>query len=292
MFTASSGRTLSFDDVGDHTGHPVLYLHGTPDSRLARHPDDELLNEAGVRLIAVDRPGYSASTPPDLGAPKDIHKGFAADVSELLHSLRLDDVSLLAWSGGALSAVALAADAHLATKVDHVVVVAGIVPREAYDDGDVLAAAQGRATLLDMADEMTPEDFAGTVAPMLAPSPCDLPTAREHQGEQREPLDQEALSKVPGAAEQMARALVEGVSRGLGGVAADLVAQSYLGTVGDLSTVEVPVSLVYGDGDTTAPPSFGRWYQRRLPNAELRVEPGAGHVLLLTHWREILSLSL
>src|SRR5687767_7492450 len=44
------GRTLALDDVGDPAGAPVLYLHGTPDSRLARHPDDDLAAAAGVRL--------------------------------------------------------------------------------------------------------------------------------------------------------------------------------------------------------------------------------------------------
>ena len=38
-------RTLTLDDVGDPEGVPVLYLHGTPDSRLSRHPDDGVRHE-------------------------------------------------------------------------------------------------------------------------------------------------------------------------------------------------------------------------------------------------------
>ena len=53
----ADGRQLCFDDVGDPAGRPVLYVHGTPDSRRARHPDDAVLPAAGVRLVAVDRPG-------------------------------------------------------------------------------------------------------------------------------------------------------------------------------------------------------------------------------------------
>ena len=37
--TLPDGRTLAYDDVGDPAGTPVVYLHGTPDSRLARPPD-------------------------------------------------------------------------------------------------------------------------------------------------------------------------------------------------------------------------------------------------------------
>jgi pimeloyl-ACP methyl ester carboxylesterase len=57
------GRTVGYDDTGDPAGRPVLYLHGTPDSRLSRHPDDGLAAAAGVRLLAVDRPGYGATSP-------------------------------------------------------------------------------------------------------------------------------------------------------------------------------------------------------------------------------------
>src|SRR5687768_13283575 len=32
------GRTLAFDDIGDPGAPAVVYLHGTPDSRLARPP--------------------------------------------------------------------------------------------------------------------------------------------------------------------------------------------------------------------------------------------------------------
>jgi pimeloyl-ACP methyl ester carboxylesterase len=54
---------MAVDEVGDPAGAPVLYLHGTPDSRLARHPDDGLAAAAGVRLLAIDRPGYGGSSP-------------------------------------------------------------------------------------------------------------------------------------------------------------------------------------------------------------------------------------
>ncbi len=51
--TLADGRQLGFDDVGDPEGIPVLYVHGSPDSRRARHPNDRLAAELGVRLVAV-----------------------------------------------------------------------------------------------------------------------------------------------------------------------------------------------------------------------------------------------
>ena len=63
LLTLPDGRTLAADDVGAPGGRPVVYVHGTPDSRLARHPDDDLARRLGVRLVAVDRPGFGHSSP-------------------------------------------------------------------------------------------------------------------------------------------------------------------------------------------------------------------------------------
>ena len=57
------GRQLAYELFGSAKGRPVVFHHGTGDSRLARHPDDRLITEAGVLLITVDRPGYGGSSP-------------------------------------------------------------------------------------------------------------------------------------------------------------------------------------------------------------------------------------
>src|SRR5436305_12774102 len=60
--TTSDGRTLAFCEWGDPHGSPIFSLHGTPGSRLSRHPDEDVYVQAGVRAITYDRPGYGAST--------------------------------------------------------------------------------------------------------------------------------------------------------------------------------------------------------------------------------------
>ena len=59
--TLADGRDLGFDDVGDPEGAAVIFVHGTPDSRRSRHPDDDRARALGVRLVAVDRPGTIAA---------------------------------------------------------------------------------------------------------------------------------------------------------------------------------------------------------------------------------------
>jgi pimeloyl-ACP methyl ester carboxylesterase len=268
-------RDLSYDDVGDPEGTPVVFLHGTPDSRLSRHPDDGLAASAGVRLLAVDRPGYGGTSPGPFGDR----------VAALLEKLGIERAAVVAWSGGALAGLELAATSGWATSLH---IVGGLVPVEAYDDPDVRAAAEARLGLLEMSAAFPPDELAAAVAPMLAPYPCDHALALEHQREHRDPAEQARIAAVPGAVDRMADGLVEAVRLGLAGVEADLVDQ-VRPLRADLREIAVPVQLWYGAEDQVTPPAFGEWYAGCLRTAALRVVPGAGHYLPLTHWPEILA---
>lgn len=277
--TLPEGRTLGYDDVGDPGGAVVVYLHGTPDSRLARHPDDTLAARAGVRLLAVDRPGYGRSSP--------AASSFAEDLATLLDALGIDKATILAWSGGALAGFTATAAPRLAGRVTALHVVAGVVPREAYDDHAVRQAAPERLGMIELGDQLPAGELANTVAPLLAPYPCDRTLAAQHQREQRSAEDQAALATVAGAVDQTADALVEGVRAGLGGVRADVEAQVRRGVV-DLDGVRPPVKLTYGARDRVTPTAFGAWYAERIPQARLRVVGDAGHYLFFTHWDQLL----
>ncbi|HKE76154.1 MAG TPA: alpha/beta hydrolase [Acidimicrobiales bacterium] len=277
---------LAVDDVGDPDGAPVLYLHGTPDSRLSRHPDDGLAAAAGVRLLAVDRPGYGASPPLPVGTDAAWPDAVAAAVAATLDDCGVaGPCGVLAWSGGALAGVALGA--LLADRVAALGIVGGLAPRQAYDDPAVRAAGAGRLGVIELADALPPGELGEAVAPLVAPYPCDLALAADHQAEQRDPAGTAELATVPGAAERLAVGLVEAVRPGLAGVAADIEAQARPLAV-DLGRVACPVRLWYGEHDTVTPPAFGEWYTAHLPDATLEVVPGAAHYLALTRWADLL----
>jgi pimeloyl-ACP methyl ester carboxylesterase len=59
-----------------------------------------------------------------------------------------------------------------------------------------------------------------------------------------------------------------------------------------LEDVRVPVFLRYGDADVIVPSAHGEHMAGRLPNSELRVYPGEGHVGSLGASREIFDALL
>lgn len=278
-FELEGGRVLAYEDVGDPRGRPVVYLHGTPDCRLARHPDDSVAASCGVRLLAIDRPGYGGTTPTPRRA------GVADDVARLLDHLRIPSAALLGWSSGGLAA--LSARSHLGERCSSATLVGTLPPVEAYGDADLVAAlGPSRRSFVELAIDGPAEEIAAEVAPYLVPDPLDLELARAHVLEGAGDLGAAELASVPGALDQMARALVEAVRQGTAGIEADLVHQLQPGL--ELHGFGLPLHLVHGELDPVSPPVVGRWIAARVPGATVEVVPEAAHHVLFPHWERIL----
>lgn len=271
---AEHDRVIAADLIGDVPHDPVVYLHGTPDSRLARHPDPRATYAAGIGLIAVDRPGFGHS-----GADPDATPmRFGRDLVALLDHLGVDRVGVAAWSAGAIWALGLAASAP--ARVSSVLIVGGLVPFEAFDDPAVEAAAgDARLGMVESARDLGAGVAAEMIGPLLVPDPPTPQAALEHRAEHGAP----ELTAIPGADEQMAAATIDAVRFGTDGLIHDLEVQ--LSPSGlDLGSIDVPVHLVTGADDTVCPPAFAEWFAARLPRATVTVVPGAGHGLLLADW--------
>lgn len=282
-FTLADGRTIGFDDVGEPAGVPVLFVHGTPDSRRARHPDDGLAAELGVRLVAVDRPGFGLSTPHRAATVGS----FADDVVAVADQLGIHAWRPFGWSAGSVFALAVAA--RHPRRVERVAVAAGLVPFEAYSEPGLLDDADGgRHMVAELGAELGAAGLAEVAAPMLAPYPCDQALAREHVTESADSRRLADLAAVPGALEAMAAGVVDAVAGGLDGLHRDLELQVEAADV-SWADVTAPVDLWFGGRDSTAPPSFGRWWADHLPDASLVVDEEAGHLIALTHWTQILE---
>jgi pimeloyl-ACP methyl ester carboxylesterase len=285
--TLPDGRSLAYDDVGAPDGEVVVYLHGAPDCRLARHPDDGLAARAGVRLLAVDRPGYGHSDP----ARIHTFSGVATDVGHLLDTVGVERCRLLAWSAG--GPPALAAAAALGERCAGVTLYAASPPLEAAEDPAALDGMPRKRALMEAALEgVSAEEIAAEVGPMMlpvVPVPADLAVelVRESLGS-RARADVES---VPGMVEALAAAQVESASlHGRAGVEHDMRCEFSRGHAGEVLAASCPVRLVYGSADGVAGPPIGEWYLPRLEDATLEIWDGGTHHSLFPRWAELIAL--
>lgn len=273
----ADGRRLAVDDRGDRSGSPVLFVHGTPDSRLARHPDDGIAAALGVRLLAVDRPGIGHSDPDPSATPSSV----ADDHVAVLDHLGIERAGVLAWSSGAVPALALAG--RHPDRIDRLLLVAPLVPADAYGDVAVLdGAGDQRRLFADLLGTDTPDEIGRELAMWLVPPELDEPTARAMLADSLAALD-----SVPGAGDALVGALRATVAQGMTGLEREIAAQAtLLGPL--LDAISAPTAVHVGDHDAVTPPPMARWLAGRL-GAELHLHPGAGHTLAITSWAELLT---
>lgn len=273
------GRLLACDDVGDPAGRPVVWLHGAPDCRLARHPDDGLAAAAGIRLVAVDRPGYGWSDPP---APTP--RTFGDELGLLLDHLGVDGCAVAAWSAGV--PWALGAAAVLGDRVERVVTYGAVAPLEAMRDDAAVATASGTRAHLVGED---PDALADELAMLLVPTaPVPLEQARDQVLETVAP----AVAAERDIVEALARSLAAAVDRHAdAGLRSDLVVQYSPGVPDLLDAVRCPVVLVHGTADPVAGPAVGAWFASHLADGRAEVWDGAPHQGVLLEWERFLALT-
>lgn len=103
--TLRDGRKLAYHVEG--SGVPVVVYHGMGSSRftwVSKRPLSSIC--PGIRLIAVDRPGYGDSSPPPAGYSYTMA---AADLAELVDDLGIKEFCVAGHSSGGPFALAAAA---------------------------------------------------------------------------------------------------------------------------------------------------------------------------------------
>src|SRR5215472_17164585 len=98
------GRALGYMQVGPSDGYPLFYFHGHQSSRLEVLLWAEMALAAGVRMIALDRPGIGRSDPKAGYHLLD----WPDDVEEVANQLGIERFAIAAVSGGGAYALACA----------------------------------------------------------------------------------------------------------------------------------------------------------------------------------------
>lgn len=253
------GRLLAWRWVGDVSAPPILWLHGSANTRMS-------VSASGVhaRMLAVDRPGFGRSS----RCPGRGLRSVADDMDYLLDHLGVERVAVIGVSAGGPHALAFAA-CH-ADRVASVGVVSGACPLTPAERSGVVAtnrvagvaATQGWAALHDVLDGLRRRLLVdGDLSVLSDAAPEDL----ERMEDRADEADSRRLR---------AEALRQGAAGWTDEALAIMTAWDF-----DLDDVTATVTWWHGELDRTVPVSAARRVANRLPHCELIVVPNRGHKL-------------
>jgi pimeloyl-ACP methyl ester carboxylesterase len=270
------GRLLGYGERGAAEGLPVLDFHGNPGSRLSFWGADDVIRQAGVRLISVDRPGIGLSSPRAGRRVAD----WAADVEGLADALGLGRFAVMGHSVG--SAYAAACAHGLRERVTAAALVSPIIPLDSPGAFEELGKPGQWLLARDRPRTLRVSIRTLFLLARVAPS-----AARRVFGSRSTPAER-AISSRP---EVMARALAsarESTRQGADGLVEDMRV-AILPWGFDPAEIRTPLFVWQGDHDSSIAEAWGDWWAENVASATLIRCPGEGHLLIEERIGEILA---
>jgi pimeloyl-ACP methyl ester carboxylesterase len=273
---AADGRILSVLVVGPPEADPAFFLHGTPGVLGLPDRDVEEGARRSLRHVLYSRPGYGESD----RLPGRSIADCAADVEAIADELGIGDFHVVGESGGASHALACAA--LLPSRVRAVAVLSGIAPPAAegldWEEGmgegnrrEFAAMWKGADVLRGfLEDEVRELRSIETKAQLLAALDGHL-------------CDADRAVVEGGFGEYLLAAWRRIGEDGIEGWLDDDLAHGRDWGFG-LEQVLSPVTVWHGREDTFVPWRHAEWLADRLPNAELHLLDGEGHISLVSHY--------
>jgi non-heme chloroperoxidase len=252
----ATGRTVHYIDDGDPEWCPLLFFGGAGTTARAFRLLEfarTLRRQLGIRVVSVERNGLG-QTPFDPEVGPDEH---AADVWSLLDHLLIDEVSVVAISGGGPYAAHVAAAGPDRIRSMH-----------------LACAVSGR--LGEVAEDRSPALIAADPASWWR-FPASSPVHR-----------------VPGFADSVIEEATRGVFARGRDIPPDGLTQAFAwyreATLPDLSAVGAPGFLYWGDADAVVPLDHLHRWRAALPHVvRARIYDGEGHDVQYRHWDQILA---
>lgn len=274
------GRRLAYAEYGDPAGRPALYCHGFPSSRREARLLEPAATRLGVRLIAIDRPGYGGS---DYWAGRTI-ASWANDCARLLDHLGFAQVALIGVSGGGPFALACAARIpHRLTACTLVCALGPIYLPEVL--GTMAWPARTALQLVRTLPKAAGLVYGRHSTAVLA----RWPTLIEHVRDAAAPVVDRALLAEPRIRDIMNGNIRDALGAGALGARQDIQLYTRPWDL-PLTAIPVPIVLWHGDLDGSVPVAHARWYLRHLPRCTGHIVPGEGHFSLpLGHAEAILG---
>jgi pimeloyl-ACP methyl ester carboxylesterase len=273
--TVSDGRRVDTYVGGDPHGPAVLVQHGMPQSRLVATHLEDAARAAGVRLLALSRPGFGHSSP---ATPSLSSRG--RDALEVADALGAETFAVLGISfGGPFAAATAAVDRDRVTALG---ICVGIGPWRVLDADDPELAAE--LELLELDDQGRTDEAIEAYRQLMAGVFDDL-LAKETNEELMVALDAlispDGLRDVdledfpPQWRDRFARDVREALTT-YDGMALDNITAGREWDI-DLTAIRQPTHLWYAADDHLVPIEHARWWHAQIPHAQLTIRPDTGH---------------
>lgn len=264
------GRILAYARFGHAAGHPIIYCHGSPASRMEASVFDKAADELGIAVFAPDRPGLGYSQ----FIPERSILGWADDVRAVADALGIDRFAVLASSGG--SAYALACAYRLPQRVTRVGVCGPVGP---LSEPQLVREIPLAERFIFHLARRSPTLFA---AAFLAPSQLlqRFPALASRLKKEAEP-DKKVLAQ-PEVRQILDWSLQGALRQGVLGITVDvqLLTLPWGFSVEDIS---VPAYFWHGLQDVTVPPIMSEFLASRMPAGHLSLVPNEGHISLVVN---------
>ncbi len=276
--TLRDGRQMAYAEHGSLSGKPVFLFHGTPGSRLFRHPDESIALSLDARIITIDRPGFGLSDP----RPYRTMLDWPDDVLDLANALGIDRFAVLGYSGGGPYAAACA------SKIPHRVTVAALVSSMAPLEAPAAVAGMSLPlqAMLNLArDSQTLSQLSWWLTSHLYSKSPERMFGLEDVHSTGS--DKATLDWTP-VAEMLRDDLREAFRCGPAAAAWEFALLTRPWGF-ELTDIEIPVRLWHGYEDKNTPVSMGKYLAGVLPDCQAEFVKGEGHDLFYRHWSDILS---
>lgn len=228
--------------------------------------------QRGIRLIAVDRPGYGLSGP----QPGRTMLDWPDDIAALTHTLDLQRFAIIGFSGG--SPYALACAYKLPGRVTKIALTGAFAPQSSLGVMDGMSPAVSGLFALAQSN---PDELRNTFA-AIASSPAALVEAMSASLPEWDKI--EVKKRTAAFETEYTQALRSGVE----GIASDFELVSGNWDF-PLDGIKAEIHLWSGTADQNTPPAMTTYLSSILPNSRTFMLPGEGHLSLYAHWEEILE---
>ena len=273
----SDGLAVGYAEYGDLAGKPLIHLHGWPSSRFEPNNPDlvEIAERLHIRLIVPDRPGiglsdwktYTIASYPDI-------------LAEFADKLGLDRFPLTGYSSGGKFAAACAW--KIPQRLTSATIVSGTAPFDLPGVKDTFSKQDKQ--LYGTADKMPwlLRLMLWKIARDARKNPASIFSLFNDFCE-----SDKAVLAQPNVKRSFEQFIVEAFRQGTRGTAHDLIIEARPWGF-SLQEIKTPVNVWHGEEDIV-PLQQGRMLAESIPNAHSRFFPNEGHLLILSHFEELLS---